>query len=177
MLWIGHLSLGYLVYRALLSLYPTDAFSQFQLHILLAIALIASILPDADFIAFFRKNKSLKLQKDSSHRTQMSHAPLAYVLIGAVLYLLSYTFFFKAASMLFTLGTLSHFLGDSIEYGIMWLWPLSSKQYSLRHIPRERIKSNTVAGYYWEFFWEIYVRNWTFWIELAALVAAVWLAL
>lgn len=175
MLWVGHLSLGYLFYKIILSVYPAEIISQYELNILLVVTLIASILPDLDFISFFTKNKSMKLQNYSSHRTQISHAPLIYLTVGVIFYLVSQTIFFKIASILFIVGIMGHFIGDSIEYGIMWLWPLSKKQYSLHKVPKENIQSSGIVDYYWKFFWSIYVKNWTFWIELGVILTAIFI--
>jgi hypothetical protein len=177
MLWIGHLALGYLVFKLFSFLVPMSLTGHEQ-TILLAVALIASVLPDLDFIPFFIRNKSMKLQSGKSHREGFSHAPLFYTLIAAILLAIPFSNLFHMAVLVGLVSIIGHFIGDTIEYGVPWLWPFSSKRYALHQVSPEKIsrKSSTI-GFYWTFFVKIYVKNYTFCLDLLCVLAAAYLLL
>ncbi len=174
MLWFGHLALGYLVTKFLLQFAPST-FSTQEVRLLITFGMIAALLPDMDLIPFFIKHRSIKLQKKESHRKIWSHAPLLWISI--ILVLLVFT-----AQSLFTLfagivllgGSWSHFLGDSIEYGVFWLWPFSGKKWRLREARGSKFSSQktSILRYYITFFTQVYVKNWTFWIESVTILLA-----
>ena len=64
-----------------------------------------------------------------SHHRYFTHTPLFYLLISGVIWL---AVDWKWA-LIFLSVTLTHLLMDSwsTDDGIMWLWPLNTKQYSL----------------------------------------------
>lgn len=171
MLLPGHLAAGYLVSKALIQVGAFPLSAQ-EYNVAIATGMIASVIPDLDLIYFFFKNKSAKLQDDTSHRTLYSHAPFLWALVGILIYMFASTEVIKVSGLALWLGSWSHFLGDSIEYGIMWLWPFSSKQLSIRRISNKGPEEKAFVRFYWKFFWGIYVRNWTFWIELGVIASA-----
>lgn len=171
MLLPGHVAAGYLVSKALIHA-GNFPLSPQESNIVIAAGVISSIIPDLDLIYFFFKNKSGKLQDDKSHRTLYSHAPFLWALAGILLYIVAPTEVVKVSGLALWLGSWSHFIGDSVEYGIMWLWPFSSKQLSIRRINNKGPEEKAFVRFYWKFFWGIYVRNWTFWIELGVITLA-----
>lgn len=171
MLWFGHIAFSYIlcfVLSRILNLTP-DA----NLNYLFLIGLIASIIPDLDTWILFYKYKSLKFQAEDSHRRYISHAPLVWIFTSLLIYFISTNDFVKYAGLFILVGSMSHFIGDSFEYGIMWLWPFSKKQFSMHKIPKENFRENEpLLSYYWKFFSKIYVKNWTFYIEIISIIIA-----
>jgi|SRR3989344_2197089 len=172
MLIIGHLSLGYLVSLVLAKLLNISSSFPYY-NTLIVIGVIAAIIPDLDFFLLFYKHKSLKLQRDDSHRKYLTHTLLFWVIISGLIFLIASNEVMKYASFFILMGGLSHLAGDSIEYGVMWLWPFLKKKYSMHKIPKENFKANEpLLRYYWKFFSQIYIKNGTFYVELILIVVA-----
>ena len=172
MLLPGHLAAGYIVTDTILKTLGDDI-SSADTKMLLVIGTLAGALPDLDLISFFLKNKSLKLQSNESHRTYISHAPLLWVAAGFVIFLASDSIFYETFGLVLMCSTLSHFIFDYNEYGIMWLWPFSKKQYSLvkpkiATYPDDR----SLGHFYWKIFTREYLRNKTWYVEIIVIVAA-----
>ena len=145
---------------------------------LYVIGLIASEGPDFDLIKFFFEHRSMKLQKADSHRKYWSHAPLVWLMASLTIVLAGYiagSQFTSYIGWTILFGSWSHFIFDSIEYGIMWLWPFSKKPFYLHTAPVENIdeRKGTLA-YYWTFIWKYYLRLWTFYLEIAVILLALW---
>lgn len=70
------------------------------------------------------------------------------------------------------LGSWTHFLLDSIEYGIMWLWPLSSKVYALKDpelvLP---IYETRFIPYWWQSVRK-YTKFYSFYLEVLIIITA-----
>lgn len=86
-----------------------------------------ALLPDIDFIYTLLRNGLADERIIARHR-DLVHYPLIYVPIGFLLTLP----FGLAWACLFLLGSLGHFIHDSIGlgWGIPWAWPLVNKNYS-----------------------------------------------
>ena len=172
MLIFGHIAFGDIVSLFLAKILHISSSSP-HYNILLMIGVIASIIPDLDNFILFYKYKSLKLQKDDSHRRYIPHTPLFWIIISVLVYIISPNDLIKYSSFFILAGSLSHLVGDSIEYGIVWFWPFSKKQYLIHKIPQENFKENEpLLSYYWKFFSRIYVKNWTFYVELIVILLA-----
>ena len=96
------------------------------------VGMIFGLLPDLDsiFAVFFGK-WSPGSQMLSHHR-YFSHTPLFFILVSVVIWLI---FDWKLAFM-FVAVTMTHLLMDSwsTDDGVMWLWPISSDQFSIFRI-------------------------------------------
>lgn len=173
MLIFGHAAAGYLIVFLILKMFHSTLLTQSQINVLYIIGMIAAIIPDLDTYVMFYKHKSMKLQRNDSHRKYISHTLPFWFIVSILIFLFTQTFFGLYISLVVFLGALSHLIGDSIEYGIMWFWPFSKKQYSIHKIPKENINmKQSNAGYYWKFFNQIYIRNWTFYVEIILIVVA-----
>lgn len=173
----GHLAASYLATKLLLNL--TNAkFSSTETTTLYVISMIASVAPDLDLFKFFFEHSSLKLQKTDSHRKYVSHAPALWLFGCLFIVLIGYITsnpFVSYVGWAILVGSWSHFLGDSIEYGIMWLWPISKKFYCIHPVPEEEIDSQKgTLGYYWVFFRDYYIKRWTFYLEITLIALALW---
>ncbi len=127
----GHIAAGYLTAEALLKLsHPNLTGAQTQQ--LLWWGMLFGFAPDFDFFYLFVKSKSLKADpRKGDHRYFFSHAPALWLFAGLMLFILSPVSYIKYFGLLLWLGSWSHFLLDSIQYGIMWLWPFNRKIYCL----------------------------------------------
>ncbi|MCX6715863.1 MAG: metal-dependent hydrolase [Candidatus Taylorbacteria bacterium] len=175
----GHLAGGFLATK-LLFFISGAIFTPAQTTILYVIGILASEMPDLDLITFFFEHKSLKLQKTDSHRKYISHAPIVWLILSLLIVLVGYIIgnqFTSYIGWVILFGSWSHFVFDSIEYGIMWLWPFSKHFYCLRTVPPEEIDDQKgTLGYYWTFIWKYYVKFWTFYLEIIIIMLALWVA-
>jgi hypothetical protein len=180
----GHLSAGYLITRGVLA--QTGAlFSPTQIVILYVIGILAGDLPDTDLIwfnwvHFWRKKWNPDYQKDTlnSHRDYASHAPLLWLAITGLIMVCGYftsSPFTEYTGLLIFLGTWSHFGLDSIEHGIMWLWPFSHKRFAMhKTIEGKSDFNHGVVSYYWTWISKEYFKDWTAYAEVALTVFALW---
>ncbi len=173
MLWFGHLALGYLVTKTILALTPAQ-FSMPEIRILMTLGMIAALLPDIDLIPFFIKHRSAKLQKNESHRRIWSHAPLLWIAVLLLILSMTDSPFAFTACLVFLAGSLTHFLADSIEDGVFWLWPFSNIKWYLHKAKEIEFSSQktSVVCYYKRLLTHIYIKNWTFWIESVIILLA-----
>jgi hypothetical protein len=175
----GHLAGGYLAARALMAL-SNPALSRPEINALYIITILAAEAPDLDLIRFFFEHRSLKLQKTDSHRKYASHAPAAWLFGSFVIVLAGYLLgipFVSYAGLAVLCGSWSHFILDSVEYGIMWLWPFSKKMFALRYPVQEEIDEQIgTISYYWQFIKKYYCKYITFYLELIVIAVAVWVA-
>ena len=81
----------------------------------------------------------------------------------------------KYASVILMVSVMSHFILDSIEVGIMWLWPLSKKKFALEDEDKKNIIHRKHFLGYWIKFIEAYATNMraTFWSEVVLTVVGI----
>lgn len=134
MLPTGHIAAGFLTAHALIKILKPD-FDANQINQLLALGAFWGFAPDLDvFYSFARQGNLLVSHKDTPvHHKFFSHAPMAWLVPGLLIYFLGASDYAKMFGLVFWLGTWSHFVLDSVEYGIMWLWPINNKIYALSH--------------------------------------------
>lgn len=172
----GHLAGGYLATKILLSL-TAGTISPDQTTALLIIGTLAGEAPDGDLLRFYLVHK-LKLGNDQSHRDYFSHSPLVWLVISLLIVVsgsMTGSNFFQLIGWTVLAGSWSHFLLDSIEYGIRWLWPFSQKRFAIHHRPEEE-RSTEGAGtvsYYWRFIKNEYVKRISFYCEVVIVVVAI----
>ena len=175
MLWLGHIALGYLTSMLFLFLFGTD-FSTNQANLTTLVVIVSALIPDLDAIYFYFKFKSLRYQKKVSHRNWISHAPFLYLLIGLFFYFLFNGSVYSYIGLAFIFGSFSHFIADSIEYGVMWFYPFSGKKYSLKNAPPDSFlfyrKDKSSLRYYWDLLTKVYMKGATFYVEIIAVVLA-----
>lgn len=113
-------SSGILIYT-ITALIFNQAFSPWGL----GLGIFFALSPDLDFIPFALLRRRFRLV---SH--WFIHYPLLYPLIGGVIvYALGGVFFL----LLFSLGSLAHFIHDSMDpAGVQWLWPLSRRAWTIQ---------------------------------------------
>jgi len=168
----GHIAAGYLTAKALLKIIHPQITAAQQNH-LLAWGMFFGFAPDLDTFYTFFKVKAFtgSTQEKNNHRHFLSHAPVLWLIAGLLIYFLAPSEYIKLIGLLVWLGSWSHFLLDSIEYGIMWLWPFSKKQYALKRI-------NIVVGRkqfwgYWIDFLKVYTTRYSFYLEIIVILTAI----
>lgn len=170
----GHVAAGFLVAETILKITKPDL-PALQLHQLLYWGMFFSFVPDLDSFISFAKEKSFAVRDPdkNDHRNFISHAPVIWLIGGLSIYFFSGSEYFKILGLLLWLCSWSHFIFDSIEPGIMWLWPFSKKRYYLIPAERIRISEPTFLGY-WIIFLKAYTRRVTFYCEIAVLILGIY---
>jgi uncharacterized membrane protein len=179
----GHLSGGYLATTALLSLAPWST-STNELTALYIIGTIAGEIPDIDLFSFYFEKKKNKNSSHSNHREYLTHIPLFWITISLLISLFGLIIsssFIIALGFVFLVGTLSHFILDSIDFGITWLAPMSSRRFYL--FPMKLIKEDpkhvATGGilYYWNYLKGAYLKQVTFYAEILITIVALFVFL
>lgn len=175
MLWFGHLAFGYLTSLMFLFLFGTD-FSESQLRLITLVVIFSAIIPDFDIIYSYFKFKSLRYQKGTSHRNWISHSPICYLIIGILIFFIFNFSFYSFLGLAFIFGSFSHFIADSVQYGVMWLYPFSKKRYSLITPKKDSFlfyeKTNSFFKYYWNLLTKVYMKGANFYIEVIVIALA-----
>ena len=99
-------------------------------------AYIGSILPDIDYLGFFkRKNSKIKISNKITKNNIALHAPLIYLLRYSILYKVVSDDIWRIIFNGSFLGIFIHLLLEGIFIqGIPWFYPISKKISSLGHI-------------------------------------------
>lgn len=175
MLPTGHVAAGYLTGVALLKL-SNPALPPEQMTQLLWWAIFFGFAPDIDVFYFFIKNKTMlvggKEANQDIHRKYGSHAPIWWLVSGLLIFFLSPSVYWKFVGLLLWLGSWSHFLLDSIEYGITWLSPFNKKLYAIKNreykmVLEERNFIKHVFKYL-----KLYSTRLTFYLEVIIIISA-----
>ncbi len=168
----GHFAAGYLVTYLLLNYFHIDPFYR---NTFLLLGAIAGVLPDLDVLAHFRKARSLKLGSNGeSHRDFITHAPIVWLLIGSLIIFFGDTFSTELSGIILILGTWTHFIIDTLEYGIRWGWPFSKKNIAVfKNAPKHNLTGKeSNREYYKKMSKEIYFKTKSFYIEIVLIAMA-----
>ncbi len=169
----GHLAAGYLTTKAVLH-FAHPQVSAAQTHSLVVWGTLFGFIPDLDIFWYFFQNKNFLAvgNTENNHRKYISHAPLVWMLAGLLIYFFSSNIYYELIGLLLWLGSWSHFILDSIDYGIMWLWPFSSKIYALKNAATVfPVKERGFIKHHWEFF-KLYSRALSFYVEIFIVIIA-----
>lgn len=126
-MFIAHLPAGYILSKLAIqrdSVYKTS---------LIGVALVCSVLPDADLAYFY-----LVDQRRHAHHDYVTHTPVFWLAIASLL-TLGLVIFRKREWLIFVLiGLLSmllHLAMDSVAADIRWLFPFSDRGFNLVQVP------------------------------------------
>jgi len=153
-MFIGHLPAAYVL--GCTAVYVLSQTKSDSRNILLA-ALVGGIIPDLDLIYFYTVGA-----RQSVHHEYWSHTPyywlLIYVGLSLIALLLRRFGAFKLLSVFFSAVVL-HLLLDTITGQIQWLYPASTKPFTLVQVPAVN-----------EWWVTNFLMHWTFAIELFVIV-------
>ena len=168
----GHIAGGFLTAYGIIKLtHPQLAPS--QINHLFWFGVVFGFLPDMDMFVWFFKRKSFypNATREDNHRQSIFHYPLVWLLAGIAIYFLSATAYGKTAGLIVWLASWSHFVLDSIEFGIRWLWPFSSKFYALKSRTHEDF-GNVGFFRHWYRFVKNYFKRASFYLEIIVILTA-----
>lgn len=160
----GHLAAGFLVAKAVLQI-TKPAVSAVQSTQLLWWGIFFGLAPDLDFFYDFFKVKKFKYDPNKgNHRNYFSHAPVLWLIAGLLIFFFSTGAFWKTIGLLIWLCPWSHFLLDTIQYGVMWLWPLNKRLYGLHPMIQEQKFESTLSEATTKNFfdyWFLYIKEYS----------------
>ncbi|MBI4215592.1 MAG: metal-dependent hydrolase [Parcubacteria group bacterium] len=171
----GHIAAGFIAAYTVLKI-GGPSLTLDEVNLLLLWGAFCGFVPDLDTFIVFAKLKAWIVVKDNkiNHRKWVTHAPILWLGAGLLVYGLAASSFWQYAGLILAFSSLSHFVLDSIQYGVMWLWPFQRRIYALRD--REKQVPVEIAPF--AQFWSDYLRRyrihyqWTFYAECAVLAAA-----
>ena len=169
----GHIAAGFLTAKAFLHFAHPELTSQ-QQNNLLWWGMFFGFAPDLDYFLAFAREKAFKISdfEKNSHRRFLTHAPVLWLIAGLLIYFSAQSAFYKMFGLLVWLGSWSHFLLDSLEYGVMWLWPLSGKYYGLRKVPHVKINEPNFFKFWWKFIL-LYFKSVSIYLEILIIIVAI----
>lgn len=169
----GHVAAGYLTAEVLLK-FAHPQLSATQQNQLLWWGIFFGFAPDLDyFYVFFREHAfTVKDSSKNNHRRLISHAPILWLIVGLVIYFLSTDVYYKILGLLLWLASWSHFILDSIEDGVMWLWPISTKQFALRHPKNLIVEDSNFFSHWVKFIKQYATQRLSFIFEVLIILAA-----
>ncbi|MBU0493157.1 MAG: metal-dependent hydrolase [Chloroflexi bacterium] len=145
---VGHIGGSLLI----ASVVERGVFSRPAAPATLGLAVLVGLLPDADALLALALGRWRPRQAMLAHHRYPTHAPLFYALLALALWPLAGA----EAALLFGALTLGHLLLDTwgTDDGIMWLWPVSRRQFAVWPI-----HPHTDLVFGWRYYWH-YVRHW-----------------
>jgi inner membrane protein len=159
--FIAHLPAGYLATRLIIDRQRTPEPLRRRL---LALGMIASVLPDLDLLWFY-----LVSDRRQVHHAYLPHLPLAWIPVFAaaalVLWMRRGGRTAWLGMLVVAVNILLHQVMDTTAGGIRWLWPFSDAELVMSHVEAR------YQPWYLNF-----VLHWTFALEVAILAAALWYA-
>lgn len=162
----GHLAGGYLATIAVLRSFGVPLEGNAGL---VAFGLFCSIAPDFDFVFAFVKTRSLTIDPvRANHRKYYTHRPLVWLAL-AVPIMLNGGDQLRIWAALLLVGSWTHFLLDSIQYGVMWLWPFSDRLIAWRDVGKDFLIPDRRFAAFWKSFLAAYLRE----FRLTAIVEGV----
>ncbi len=180
MLPTGHVAAGFLTAEVLLKIAKPDLPTG-QIQQLLWWGVFFGFAPDLDVFYFFLKHKTLLVSPsnvgEDNHRKFWSHAPFYWLVAGLLIFLLSGSLYWKYVGLLLWLGSWSHFLLDSIEYGIPWLSPFSQKLFALKNQGIKLVISESNFFRHSLGFLKLYSKRLSFYLEVLIILSAIFVFL
>lgn len=171
----GHVAAGFLVASTITHFFGVNLTKE-QVNILLAVGAFSGFAPDLDmFYAFYKIGRFIQPVEKVNHRLFITHTPIFWLVLGSVLMLWMGGDFGIATGLVVSFGGLSHLFFDSIQYGVMWLWPFNRTQYALLPVSSSPTAKDGTFMSFWLFFLRAYTKvlRPTFFVELFLLAVSV----
>lgn len=130
--------------------------------------------PDLDtFYSFYKSSSFIVNTTVANHRIYLTHTPVLWLAAGLLIFILAKKPYYKALGLLVWLASWSHFILDSIEYGVRWLWPFKNNLYAI--IPGSHVTVASKGGFfsYWLYFLQTYSHTLTFYLEIIIIISAI----
>lgn len=168
-----HAAAGYVFAFALLKILdpalPVD-----QINSLLLWSLFWAVAVDWDMVISASMLRSLRMRNAVSHRRFLTHTPIFGLAIGLTMYFLADSLYGQYFALVFLAAYASHMVVDSIEIGIMWLYPFSKKQYYLfeSNTDSDPYLKENLFMFYVKMFRNVYMRMKTFYVGIVTVIVA-----
>jgi inner membrane protein len=158
-MFIGHLPAGYLATRLLLRGRDLPRAAGRRL---MALGLAASVLPDLDLLWFFTVDDRRQV-----HHAYLPHKPVAWLIAlgvaAGVMRLMRAPRVGWTALAVLGVNVMLHLVLDTTAGGIRWLWPWMEAEFAMSQ-PTARFHP-----------WYLnFVLHWTFALEMALVITALW---
>lgn len=153
----GHFAAGYLASLAVLHIagIPVQGNEPLVLW-----GIFVAVAPDLDMFFSFAKIRSFTIDNArANHRKYLSHRPLVWFALSVPLILDGPSESWRLAGILLLVGSWSHFLLDSLQYGVMWLWPFSHRLIALRDTGKNLPIADHRFFQFWKAFLTSYIRE------------------
>ena len=175
----GHIAAGYLTAEVLLHDYPSTIISLSQQNQLLWWGMFFGFAPDLDYFYVLYRQRAFTVKDGGqvNHRKFLTHAPILWLIAGLAIYFLSTDVYYQILGLLLWLASWSHFILDSVEDGVMWLWPISSKQFALKHPANIIIDDDSFFSHWWKFIKQYASTRVSFYLEVLIILTALTIAL
>ena len=173
MLPTGHIAAGFLTAFGVIKILKPDL-GPHQVNQLCMMGAFWGFAPDLDVFYSFAKQKSLLVSHSGTpiHRKFFFHAPMVWLILGLSIFLFGSSVYLKTFGLIVWLASWSHFVLDSIEYGIMWLWPWKRKIYALwRAGEAWRIEEKNFFKHSFKFLY-FYSKRISFYLEIVIILSA-----
>ena len=122
----GHIAAGYIVSELFLRTFHFDL-TTVQTNYLILCGMFFGFAPDLDFFIAFAKTRKFIIDNTvANHRKFISHAPILWLLLAAVIFVIGNSPFVQALAVIIWACSWMHFILDT-EWGIMWFWPFSTR--------------------------------------------------
>jgi hypothetical protein len=174
----GHIAAGYLASDIVLRTFNFNL-SFAETSQLLWLGTFFGFMPDLDFFIAFTKSGKMRINNDTAnHRRLLTHVPITWLLISALIFFIGQTVFTDAVAVLLLACTWIHFLLDS-EWGIMWLWPFQDRMlpFSPEFYKRKYSMAQPSSDLsFWKYWWNVffgYFRKPQAWIEIIIIAIAI----
>mgnify|MGYP001596871106 CR=1 FL=1 len=129
----GHIAAGYLATKLFLNA-SNPEMNTVQTDQLLLWSMFFAFAPDLDMFYAFLKEKSFRhTGKTFSHRQFITHIPLVWFILGISISFLSQNEFVRYFGLIIWFSSWSHFILDSENMGVRWLYPFSKKFFALKN--------------------------------------------
>jgi inner membrane protein len=119
-----------------------------QWYAMLVVAFVGGIFPDIDLFYYYGVDAS------TPHREFITHTPILYIVCFAIFGAITWALKKRAlffGGLVFTLGTLSHLVADTIVAKIMFFYPLSHAFYGVADFGIPLVNNNLL---FWDFLLE-----------------------
>ncbi len=180
----GHLAGGYIATSIILN-FVSIPLTSADLSVIYTIGILSGEIPDIDLLLFYLEKNKNKNKTRQTHRDFITHIPMFWFVFCLTIFFIGFLVTSKLIMLLSVVilaGTFSHFILDSLEYGIQWFKPFSKRRYCLFEIKEmedfekrsqhDHVKIGSLR-FYWNYVTTIYIRQVSFYAEFLVVIIAI----